>query len=441
MVGIQNFDPKPHLAPKPVDDKLKFAGWGLTGLGLACVVVGLFVLGDVAAVKAKIAFLTGMNYIVGISFGAIAFLSAMSITEARWSRPLKRIAEGFVAFTPVATVLFALFVTVLGGLDLYEWHNHPEQFHGHKQIWLTDGLFIGRNLVAMGLLSVVGVLYVRRSLKPDLLLARQGGVEGPGWWNGVIGDATDVQAESASSIGSQNWIAPVMGILYALAMSLYAFDAAMSLAPHWYANMFGGWFFASCFWAAMVWIALYSLLTRNSLGIEKLVTPAVYHDLGKLIFAFSMVWAYMFFAQLLPIWYGNMTEEIGFLLVRMTLPEWSGLSKVVGAMCFLIPFSTLLSRGIKKMPIGFGIILTIIAVGILLERFLVVAPSVWMEPSLPLGPVEVGIWLFFIGAFLSVVNHFISGVPPVPVTDPYMLPHPDDVHVHSRDDHHHAHGH
>jgi hypothetical protein len=89
------------------------------------------------------------------------------------------------------------------------------------------------------------------------------------------------------------------------------------------------------------------------------------------------------------------------------------------------------------MPLGFGIVLAVPAIGIALERFLVAAPSVWMGDTIPLGPGEVAIFAGFLGAFVLVVSKYVSSVPPVPVTDPYMLPHPNDVHVHSRDAAHH----
>ncbi|MCP4809796.1 MAG: hypothetical protein GY913_25255 [Proteobacteria bacterium] len=440
MVGIPNFDPKPHLGPATVPGNIKTAGLVLTVLGIVAYAGTGFALED-GWTQARLGFLVSMNYFAGISFGGMAFLAAMTITEARWSRPLKRIAEGFAVFTPVVWVLFLLFYVALGGFDLYEWATHPETIHGHKHTWLQTGFFLGRNLAMLGLTSAVGLMYVRTSLKPDLILAKaEIGSAAPAWWDKIIGGETDAKAASEAAHKTMHTQAPLIGILYACAMTLYAFDAIMSLAPHWYANMFGGWYFASCFWLSMVGISLFALTSRGWLGIKHLVTPDVFHDIGKLIFAFTIVWAYMFFAQLLPIWYGNMTEEIGFLLVRMTLEPWVGLSKVVAAMCFLIPFATLLSRGLKKMPIGFGIILTIISVGIFLERFLVAVPSVWMEASIPMLP-AVGIGLGWLGLFITVVTKYLGSVPAVPLTDPYMLPHPDDIHVHSRDAHDHAHGH
>jgi hypothetical protein len=402
------------------------AALALIAIGVVSLGAGLMM--ESTGVSARAVFLVNLVYFFGLSFGGLAFATAQTVTLARWGRPLKRIAESFIVVSPFLWLLLAFFLFT-GGLELYEWKTHPETLHGHKAVWLTEGFFVVRVLGGTGLLSLLGFLYLRNSLRPDLGAASKE-LEGnhPAWWGRLIQGYGTVEEETASCQKRMMTMSPIYLIMYATILSFVSFDLVMSLAPHWYSNMFGAWFFASCFWLAMTWTGLLSLRCRGWLGLDDLLTPAVYHDLGKLVFGFSMVWAYMFFAQLLPIWYGNMTEETGFLLIRMSSEPWTYMTRVVGAMCFLIPFITLLSRGIKKMPFGFFVVLCIVATGVWLERYLVAVPSVWMEQSIPLGPVEIGISLGFVGLFLYVFARFISQVPPVPVTDPYMQPHPDDVH-------------
>lgn len=431
--GIRDFDPKPHMGQKTVPSAVFYGAIGAAVLGLGILIAGVFV----DPVAAKMAFQVNLNYFVAVTFGGLAFAAAMTITLARWSRPLKRVAEGLALATPIMVVLLGVFF-LLGGLELYEWHTHPDTMGPHKSIWLQDGSFMARNLGALALVSVLGLVYIRASLKPDLILAKQNGEQVAGWVKTLGGgDDGDLKQAVAKSQKLQAALSPVLALVFALALTLYAFDVIMSLSPHWYSNMFGGWYFASAFWSGMVWIGILSLLFRGWAGMTKLLKPDVYHDLGKLVFAFSMVWAYMFMAQLLPIWYGNMTEEIGFILVRTQLEPWSKLAPVVGAMCFLIPFGTLLSRGIKKLPLGFGLVLGVIAVGVWLERYIVSVPSVWMEDSFPGWHWFIGGALGIGGLVVAVVAKYVGGAPQVPVSDPFMLPHPEDIHVHSRDDHHH----
>ncbi|MCB9742977.1 MAG: hypothetical protein H6740_10270 [Alphaproteobacteria bacterium] len=443
MVGIPNFDPAPHYAPRKAPANLVRAAQALTAVGVLSIIGG-FVAGD--ASQTRVAILVNLTYFIGLSFGAAAFCAAATITLARWSRPLKRIAESFASFSPIMVVLFLVFMTLGGGLELYEWHHDPSVLHAHKAKWLVGPFFIARNALFLSVLSLLSIAYVRASLRPDLgVAAKSLGDKAPGWWSGIIAGFGDEQEEVEAARTRMGVLAPLIGVFFALGLSLYAFDVTMSLAPHWYANMFGGWFFMSCFWLSMVFLGIISLSFRGWLGIEKYITPTTYHDLGKLIFGFTMFWGYTFYAQLLPIWYGNLTEEIGFLLLRFSVEPWSTLTPVVGAMCFLIPFGTLLSRGIKKMPVGFGIVLSIIALGIWLERFLVTAPNalyngeLWTAASFPVDVFTVGISLGFLGGFVWWVSWFMSNVPAMTITDPYMLPNPMDVHAHSHDDVAHAH--
>jgi hypothetical protein len=423
------FDPAPHYAPRPVPAKLALVAKLLVVVGIVSLGVGL----SQDALRARSAVLVNLVYFLGLSAGGVMISGALVLAKGRWGRPVKRIAESFVLFLPVVWVLLVIFL-LTGGLDLYEWHTHPESLHAHKAIWLTSTFFIFRVLFFSGVITLLGLLVLRNSLRPDLGVASEK-LEGqhPAWWGRITagwqGEAAEVEAGQHKQMVTSVFLA----MAFAYGLSVLVFDLVMSLAPHWYSNMFGAWFFCSSFWLGMVGTTLFTIGNRHWLGIDKAVTIDVFHDFGKMIFGFSCLWAYMNFAQLLPIWYGNMTEEIGFLIVRLYMEPWQSLSVTVGALCFFIPFVTLMSRGIKKMPLGLSIILVLIAVGIWLERYLMAMPSIWMEATLPLGLIELGITLGFLGAFLVVVTTFLSQVPPIPVTDPFMQPNPEDIHVHSLD--------
>jgi hypothetical protein len=307
-----------------------------------------------------------------------------------------------------------------------------------KPIWLTPGFFVARQLLAVGLLIVLDVIYLRASLRPDLVAAQQRlGSRAPRWWSRLTGGASDVGATLASGLRLQSLLVPVLGWAYALVMSLVAFDLVMSLSPWWYSNMFGGWTFVSGFWMSLAALGLTVSLARDWLGISRFIGHNVTHDLGKLMLAGCMFWAYTGFAQLLPIWYTDMPEETDFLLVRMILPEWSWLAQTVGITCFLAPFTILLSRGIKKMRWPFAAICVLILTGLFLERSLLVLPSIHLtDPRDPmLAFVSVGTWLGFVGLFVQVVGRVLASIPPIALTDPHLEPHPWDVHVHALEGH------
>ena len=430
------FDPTPHYSLKTPPKNLILAAKIGVLIGFVSFAAGLLI--DGYGERIRVAYLTNLVYFIGLSLGGVIFACTLTLTLARWGRGLKRIGESFLMFMPVALVLLAIFI-VTGGWNLYEWYTHPETLHAHKKIYLTAPFWTARLFIGLSILTFVAYRYVRIGLRPDLgVAAKKLDGKHPAWWNKHIKGWTNDADEIAKSADKQRRSAPLVCILFACVLTVSIVDLVMSLSPHWYSNMFGGWYFASCFWLAMIWIGIYSILGRGWMGTTKVFTPTVYHDLGKLIFGFCVVWAYMFYAQLLPIWYGNMTEEIGFLIVRLRLEPWQGLAKLVACLCFFIPFVTLLSRGIKKMPRTLVVILAVPAVGIWLERYIVAAPSTLLDVTeVPLGLLELGVTIGFLSGFIWVITNFLSQVPVVPVTDPMMNPHPDDVHVHSMDAHAH----
>jgi hypothetical protein len=278
---------------------------------------------------------------------------------------------------------------------------------------------------------VLALAMVRMSLRSDIAMAREHLKDKApkGWpWNRFT-NLGSAKVESEKSFKNQLKIAPVICISYAVIYTMIAVDVSMSLAPHWYANMFPAWLFMSSIWSGLVYIALFSLIGREWLGVRELLPSNIYHDLGKLTFAFCMFWGYTTFAQYLPIWYGNMTEEIGFILIRTAMHPWDRVAQAVFLLCFLAPWTILLSRGLKKIPSAYISVACVIAVGIWLERYLVNMPSIWMEDTLPLGFIEIGMAAGMLGAFILVVTSVLARVPGATISDDFMQPDPDHVHI------------
>jgi hypothetical protein len=401
-------------------------------VGAGALGLGLFTHAD----RTMGALLTCIVYFFCVSWGGVMFSTIATATLGRWQRPFKRIGESFAAMLPILYVLWIVFL-LAGGLHIYEWTH--EEMHGHKAIWLQPGFFVMRQVVLVGFLVLLSLTFVRNSLRPDLgVAAEQLGSRAPTWWSRfTVGwKGREIEVEDAYQRNIR--LAPVMVVSYALIFSLFAVDAVMSLAPHWYANMFPAWMAVSSIWVSLSWIVIFAAYGGAWMKIDHLTKRSNFHDIGKLMLALCIFWAYTFFAQLLPIWYGNMPEETGYLLLRLYTDTWSPLAKLVAATCFLIPFSVLLSRGIKKFPKSLAGVGMVIATGIFLERFMLVMPQVWKEDSLPIGVVEVGLFVGFVSLFVKVVTTVLSQVPAAPVTDPFMNPNPSDVHVHPA---HHGHAH
>ena len=441
---------------EPIIDAIPGRKMPMTVLGPALAAVGLGIAGfGYGMVTDPVwtwgAFLVALVYTLAMAQGGVLFAVMLTLTEGRWGRPLKRIGETFGFFLPLGYI--GLLIFLVGGNGIYSWHAgaavpvvdiapHSSFAWASKPIWLDLPFFIGRQAAGFALLIVLDAMYIRASLRTDIIKARARlGDKAPGWWSMIAGKSTDLGKASASGEKQQRLFGVFIAVTYAMVFSFAAFDLIMSLAPWWFANMFGAWFFVSSFWLALATLGITGLLARDWLKITPFVTSNVTHDLGKLTLAACMFWAYTSFAQLLPIWYSNMPEETDFLLVRLTTPEWSWLSKTVAVMCFLLPFTVLLSRGIKKMKWPFIGILLVIMTGIFLERTLLVMPSIYFGESFPVANflfISVAMWLGGIGLFATVVTWALANVPPIVIGDQFLETHPWDVHVHSLD---HGHGH
>ncbi|MBX2796122.1 MAG: hypothetical protein KTR31_00595 [Myxococcales bacterium] len=418
-------------------------------LGVIAFGFGIFTIGDGGA-YAWGAFLVGLVYTLAIAQGGVVFAILMTGTWAQWGRPVKRIAETFGYYLPVGWVMLLIFL--LFGLKIYAWHPqtilstgpvslapHSAEAVASKELWLSPGFFVVRQLTFLLGLILLDALYLHASLKPDLVMAKgRLGAKAPAWWDRITGGSTDVATAVRESLQTQRFLTPLIGIAFALVFSFLAFDLIMSLSPWWFSNMFGGWTGVSSFWLALAVIGLVSMLGKDFLRLDGWIKSNVTHDIGKLMLAGCMFWAYTAFAQILPIWYTDMPEETDFLLIRMRLPEWEWLAQVVGVTCFIAPFTILLSRGIKKMRWPFAGICVLIMCGLFFERSLLVLPSIWFDdfPRADLIFVSVGVWLGFLGLFTQVVGRALCSVPPLVVSDPYLEDHPWDVHVHSLDHRH-----
>ena len=345
------------------------------------------------------------NYVfwAGLSFGAVLFAAVLNMTDARWGRPVKRLAEAFGAYLPVSFILF--WVLFFGRVTLFHWVRQPV---AEKQAWLNVPFFFARNGVALLFLTILSLALVYYSVRGDREWIARTGQQSPGAEN----------EPWKSSWRSQKILSPIIGISYAFILSLMGFDLIMSLDPHWYSTLFGAYYFMGSFFIAIVAVYLVSLLFLNSLGLREYIHARQLHDLGKLTLAFCVFTGYLFYAQFNTIWYGNLPEETRYVILRVKLSPWGPLAWVILFMILIIPFFVLLSRRVKlKRGPMIGLTVLILA-GMWLERFILVVPSIWKREWLPLGPLEVLITAGFFGLMGLCFTLFLRRVPVIPVSDP-----------------------
>jgi hypothetical protein len=164
-----------------------------------------------------------------------------------------------------------------------------------------------------------------------------------------------------------------------------------------------------------VWLGGRDRELARAIGIQQR------HDLGKLAFAFTVFWAYLFWSQYIVIWYGKLPWEQAWV-IRRSGPEWGSYSATVVVLCFIVPFAGLLGRRPKLDPRLLQLFTGIILVGLWSERFLLVGPSILpaYDGTNQLFHVLVGVG--FLGAFLASVRWFLSTFPVIQVWQPFQSP-------------------
>lgn len=213
-------------------------------------------------------------------------------------------------------------------------------------------------------------------------------------------------------------LAPAFLVLFALTFTMVSFDQLMSLEPHWFSTIFGVYCFAGLFYSNLAATCLLTLYLGSKGKLEGIVNENHLHDLGKFMFAFTVFWAYIGFAQFMLIWYANLPEETSYYLQRFH-GGWAGVSILLLVGKFMIPFFVLLPRDAKRNTK----ILAFVGVFMLLAQWVDV---LWMvQPVFSVegpqfGLPEVGVALGFLGVFGLAVSRFLAKNNVVAIGDPRL---------------------
>jgi hypothetical protein len=331
----------------------------------------------------------------GLAQAMVLFAAVTTVAKGRFAVPLRRLGEAAVAFLPASLLLFA--GLWFGRQELFVWVRHPITDIPSKAFWLRAPFMFARDGAALLVLFGTSVAFVAHGLRLDAALVGDAAPAGARAWYARL---TAGWKGADWSFERREFLAPLLIVLYAVCFSLIAFDLVMSLAPTWDSNLLGGFFFMGAWLAGLMTLALFLLFFRRHYGLDELWPLKLQHDLAKLCFGFTVFWAYLFFSQFLVIWYGNMPHETKFIFLRMTRPEWRGISIAMIVMCFLIPFVGLIGIKPKKTPATLATFAVISLCGLWVDRFVLVVPSVMQTSAgLPLGWQEVGITAGFLGIF------------------------------------------
>ena len=214
-------------------------------------------------------------------------------------------------------------------------------------------------------------------------------------------------------------------VMYALTYSFFSVDLLMSLQPHWYSTIFGVYTFAGSLQALFALVILFILWAKYE-GAASMVSQDHFHDLGKFLFGFTILWAYIAFSQYMLIWYANLPEETFFFLDRTAGPWlWVSLSLII--MKFIVPFVGLLPRWAKRMPLHLLVMSVIIVLMQFVDIYWLVYPH-YSKAAPVFGLMEFFMFTGFMSLLVFLSRNFLLKNPLRVAYDPHL----------SESDHHHV---
>jgi len=314
-------------------------------------------------------YLLGYLFWVGIGLGSLGLLLLHHLVGGRWGYLIRRPLEAGTRTLPVLALLFLPLLLGLG--RLYPWAQ-PELVAGnellqHKAAYLNVPFFVTRAVIYFSLWLGMAYLLNRWSLAAD-----EGG-----------NHDTGRRFRTLSGPGL---------VVFALSVSFAMIDWVMTLEPEWFSTIYGMVFIAGQVLATLSYMVLVVFFLSKGKPLSDVATPKQFHNLGNLMLAFVMLWAYVSFSQYLIIWSGNLPEEITWYVSRSG-PGWQGVAMGLILFHFAMPFVLLLIRRNKRQPL----ILARIALWLLALRavdlFWQEAPAFhgaevrvhWMDPVVLLG--------------------------------------------------------
>ena len=330
---------------------------------------------------------------LSVTLGCLALGMLHQLSGGAWGFVVRRPIGAASRVLPLMTVLFA--PVLLGMRHLYIWTHADVVAHDEvlqaKHLYLNVPFFLVRAAIYFASWNAIVYFLNAWSLEQDRSADPR--------------IARKMQRLSAGGL-----------VVYGLTITFASFDWLMSLEPHWYSTIYGVLIMGGQALSAMAFLIVVLVWLSRRPPLDGIVVKAHFHDLGNLMLAFVMLWAYFSFSQYLIIWAGNLPQEISWYVSRLQT-GWRFIGAGLVLMHFAVPFVLLLSRTMKREARLIVMVAITILASRLLDFFWLIAPEFhthgiavsWLDVVLPLA--LGAIWL---GAFVGQLR----GRPILPLHDP-----------------------
>ncbi|MEW6319536.1 MAG: hypothetical protein AB1635_00445 [Acidobacteriota bacterium] len=369
---------------------LQRLGFGLGVIGLLGTAAGFAMAGLDRFYEA---YLVAYTFWIGIALGSLALLMVQHLSGGAWGVVIRRPLEAAVRTLPFMAVLFLPIAAGMG--HLYHWTHADavatDPILQAKALYLNVPFFLARQVIYFVIWIAMGTLLTTWSTEHDrtgdpALLTRMARLSGGGL------------------------------IVYGLTVTFAAVDWTMSVNPHYFSTIWGLIYVGGQGLSALAFMISVLVMLSGTPPLDKVINTSHLHDLGKLLFAFLMLWAYLTFSQFLITWSANLSEEIPHYLVRWA-GGWQYVSLFVIVLQFAIPYALLLSRDLKRNGRKLRFIATWLVAARVVEYYWHVAPE-FHAAGVNVTLLDVALPLALGGVFVTLFAMQLKGRPLLPLNDP-----------------------
>ncbi len=379
--------PIPAFKMKP---RYNYIAGALMALGLITIAVAFYV----DPVRAWANLLIDNFLFMSLGLAGVLIIALVNVAKGRWAGVLKRVPEAMMSCLPYAFIL--MLPLGLGLHSIYHWTHADvvanDTLLQHKAPYLNATFFMIRMVIFFAIWIFFAKFMRKHSLRQD--------------------NDADMVHYKRSYKGSAAFI-----VVFAVTFSFASYDWLMSVEPHWFSTIFSLYTFSSLFLHGIAALTLIVTLLYERNYLVGYVNENHLHDLGKLLFAFSTFWAYIWISQYLLIWYSNIPEETTYFVLRKD-EDWNWLFWLNLGINWVVPFLVLMPRAAKRNAALLKRVSITLLIGYWLDLFLRVAPNVLLERKI--GLIEIFMALGFVGLFFWVTGRALGKAPLIARNDPYL---------------------
>jgi len=305
-----------------------------------------------------------------LALASTALCAVLHLVGARWRFEIRQLASSLFALFPLAFVL--LIILLAGGSMTFPWLNATGEEARNISAWNNYTFLVSREIIGMLVVMAIYWLFIKRQA------------------------VSERSAEDAANFHKIACWVPYTYVLYA---TMVAWDFEMTMLPDWESAIYAMQHFVSNFGMFLAFFVVWIYALNSGNKLLRPIEPYVYNYIAQMMFAFTLLWVYTFFAQYLTIWYGNLPPETGRMRAMQdgdyTFIWWSMI-----ALKFVIPFSALAMRPTRHSIQAITAVAVCMITGTLFERYLWIAAYTGKGSYPILAAIVIAVVVAAIGFFL-----------------------------------------